>query len=83
MHLVAIQTPLTKLLGIKDPIVLVGMATVSNVELAAAVSNAGGLGVIGGALVSPPTLCNMNDKSAPVGADVLIPKVGGGARKTK
>ncbi len=43
-----IKTPLCDLLGIKYPIVQGGMAWVGTAELAAAVSNAGGLGVIGG-----------------------------------
>ncbi|MEE9198310.1 MAG: DUF561 domain-containing protein [Dehalococcoidia bacterium] len=40
------QTRLTKLLGIQHPIIQAGMAWVSNAELAAAVSNAGGLGLV-------------------------------------
>ncbi|KUI52766.1 hypothetical protein VP1G_00076 [Cytospora mali] len=40
-----ITTPLTTLLGIPHPILLAGMARVSNGRLAAAVSNAGGLGL--------------------------------------
>ena len=36
------ETPLTQLLGMKYPIILAGMASISNHELAAAVSNAGG-----------------------------------------
>lgn len=43
-----LSTPLTKLLGIKHPIILAGMAHTSTAPLAAAVSAAGGLGVIGG-----------------------------------
>ena len=43
-----IRTPLCDLLGIKHPIVQGGMAWVGTAELAAAISNAGGLGVIGG-----------------------------------
>jgi enoyl-[acyl-carrier protein] reductase II len=43
-----IRTSLCGLLGIKHPIVQGGMAWVGTAELAAAVSNAGGLGVIGG-----------------------------------
>ncbi|KAI2621581.1 2-nitropropane dioxygenase [Xylaria nigripes] len=45
-----ITTPLTKLFGISHPIVLGSMARTSGGPLAAAVSNAGGLGVIGGFL---------------------------------
>ena len=37
-----IQTPITKLLGIKHPIILAGMNQASGPELAAAVSTAGG-----------------------------------------
>jgi NAD(P)H-dependent flavin oxidoreductase YrpB (nitropropane dioxygenase family) len=43
-----ITTPLTKLFNIKHPILLAGMNVVAGPELAAAVSNSGGLGVIGG-----------------------------------
>jgi len=43
-----IRTPLCDLLGIEYPIVQGGMAWVGTAELAAAVSNAGGLGIIGG-----------------------------------
>lgn len=43
-----IETELTKMLGIKYPIILAGMNGVSHAELAAAVTNAGGLGTIGG-----------------------------------
>ena len=43
-----IRTPLCDLLGIEYPIVQGGMAWIATAELAAAVSEAGGLGVIGG-----------------------------------
>ncbi|MBN2538705.1 MAG: DUF561 domain-containing protein [Deltaproteobacteria bacterium] len=42
-----IETRVTKILGIKYPIIKGGMVWVSNAELTAAVSNAGGLGVMG------------------------------------
>ncbi len=42
----AITTPFTKLMGIEHPIVQGGMQWVGRAELAAAVSNAGGLGVL-------------------------------------
>ena len=48
-----IRTPLCDLLGIKYPIIEGGMAWVGTAELAAAVSNAGGLGVIGGGNAPP------------------------------
>lgn len=47
MHNVRMQTPLTKLIGIKYPIVQAGMSWASSkAALPAAVSNAGGLGVL-------------------------------------
>ena len=42
----AIRTPFTRLLGIEHPIVQGGMQWVGRAELAAAVSNAGGLGIL-------------------------------------
>jgi len=43
----ALRTRLTDLLGIEHPIIQGGMAWTATAELAAAVSNAGGLGIIG------------------------------------
>ena len=43
----ALRTRLTELLGIKHPIIQGGMAWTATAELAAAVSNAGGIGIIG------------------------------------
>jgi len=43
----ALRTRLTELLGIEHPIIQGGMAWTATAELAAAVSNAGGLGIIG------------------------------------
>jgi NAD(P)H-dependent flavin oxidoreductase YrpB (nitropropane dioxygenase family) len=51
-----IKTPLCDLLGIKHPIMLAGMAGAAGGRLAAAVSNAGGIGVIGGVSYSPEQL---------------------------
>jgi NAD(P)H-dependent flavin oxidoreductase YrpB (nitropropane dioxygenase family) len=45
----ALQTPFSKLVGIRYPIVQTGMGYVANPQLAAATSNAGGLGILGGA----------------------------------
>ncbi|TLS25774.1 hypothetical protein PpBr36_07020 [Pyricularia pennisetigena] len=85
-----ITTPLTQLLGIKHPIVLAGMARVSGGKLAAAVSNAGGLGVIGGFMYTPDQLreiiaemkANFDSPDLPFGVDLALPQVGGNARKT-
>jgi len=86
----ALVTPLTQLLGIKHPVLLAGMAGAAGPELAAAVTNAGGLGSIGGVGFSPDALRktikilkdDLVDKNAPFGVDLLIPQVGEGARKT-
>jgi NAD(P)H-dependent flavin oxidoreductase YrpB (nitropropane dioxygenase family) len=59
-------------------------------RLAAAVTNAGGIGVIGGVRQSPKMLqetinelkSHLEDKKAPFGVDLLLPQVGGNARKT-
>lgn len=48
MEVAQIETPLTRLLGIRHPILSAPMALVAGGELAAAVSRAGGLGLIGG-----------------------------------
>ncbi|KAI0169576.1 2-nitropropane dioxygenase [Hypoxylon sp. FL1284] len=85
-----ITTPLTKLLGIQHPIVLAGMARVSGGRLAAAVSNAGGLGVIGGFQYTPSQLreivaelkAHLAAPDLPFGVDLALPQVGGGARAT-
>lgn len=85
-----ITTPLTTLLGIRHPILLAGMARTSGAALAAAVSNAGGLGVIGGFMYTPAQLRSivaelkslLRDPSLPFGIDLALPQVGGGARAT-
>ncbi|CAK9070821.1 Putative monooxygenase Rv1533 [Durusdinium trenchii] len=85
-----IQSPILELFGIRYPVLLAGMAKVSNSELCAAVTNAGGLGVIGGAMKTPEQLqrdideikATLKDPSDPFGVDLLLPSVGGSARKT-
>ncbi|KAF9730821.1 hypothetical protein PMIN06_009187 [Paraphaeosphaeria minitans] len=85
-----LQTSLSKLLGIQYPIILAGMARTSGGLLAAAVSNAGGLGVIGGLGYTPAQLQSiidelkgkLSDKSLPFGVDLALPQIGGSARKT-
>ncbi len=66
------------LLGIDVPIVLAGMGGASTPKLAAAVSNAGGLGVLGAAACSPEDLRawiretrELTDR--PFGVDTLLP----------
>ncbi|KAI0047963.1 2-nitropropane dioxygenase [Auriscalpium vulgare] len=85
-----LATPLTKLFGIHHPVMLAGMNVAAGPKLAAAVTNAGGIGVIGGIRQSPKMLqksidelkCFLEDKNAPFGVDLLIPQIGGSARKT-
>ncbi|KAK1982675.1 2-nitropropane dioxygenase [Colletotrichum cereale] len=85
-----ITTPITQLLGIQHPILLAGMARTSSGPLAAAVSNAGGLGVIGGFMYTPDQLReiiaemkeNFKSPDLPFGIDLALPQVGGNARKT-
>ncbi|KAI7543238.1 2-nitropropane dioxygenase [Hortaea werneckii] len=85
-----LQTPICPLLGITYPIILAGMARTSSGPLAAAVSNAGGLGVIGGLGYTPTQLrtiihelkSNLSSPDLPFGVDLALPQVGGSARKT-
>lgn len=86
-----IRTPITELFGIKHPVLLAGMNVAAGPKLAAAVTNAGGLGVIGGLNASPTMLREqvkelksyLDDENAPFGIDLLLPQIGGSARKTK
>lgn len=48
-----LSTELSRKLGIEVPILLAGMGGLAGVELAAAVSNAGGLGVLGSGVTEP------------------------------
>lgn len=74
----AIRTRICDLLEIEHPILLAGMGGASTPELAAAVSNAGGLGVLGAAACGPRQLRDwiqrtraLTDK--PFGVDTLLP----------
>ena len=71
-----LHTPLCDLLGVEHPILLAGMGGVSYAPLAAAVSNAGGYGVLGMAGTSPDFIRlqmaqvrDLTDK--PFGVDLL------------
>ncbi|MEM8932564.1 MAG: nitronate monooxygenase family protein [Acidobacteriota bacterium] len=76
-----LKTPICELFEIDYPIVLAGMGGVispSGPALAAAVSNAGGLGVLGGAFLTPEQLADairttrsLTDR--PFGVDTLLP----------
>eukprot|EP01064_Diplonema_japonicum_P017304 TRINITY_DN2537_c0_g1_i1.p2 TRINITY_DN2537_c0_g1~~TRINITY_DN2537_c0_g1_i1.p2 ORF type:complete len:387 (+),score=146.81 TRINITY_DN2537_c0_g1_i1:102-1163(+) len=84
-----LRTDITDLLKIKHPVLLAGMNNVASAELAAAVSNAGGLGSVGGVQMTPKMLrkelkelkSKLVDKTC-FGVDLLLPQVGAGARKT-
>ncbi|WVQ94436.1 hypothetical protein IAU59_001515 [Kwoniella sp. CBS 9459] len=85
-----ISTPITQLFGIQHPIMLAGMNVAAGPELAAAVSNAGGLGVIGGLGYTPKHLrgiikdlkSSLSSPDLPFGVDLLIPSLAPTARKT-
>jgi len=73
-----LHTPICDKLGIEYPIFLAGMGGVSLSKLVAAVSNAGGLGIMGGATLDPETLReeirktrDLTDK--PFAVDLLAP----------
>ena len=74
----ALHTPLCDQLGIEYPILLAGMGGVSMSKLVAAVSNAGGLGIMGAATLRPADLReeirktrDLTDK--PFAVDLLAP----------
>ncbi len=74
----ALHTRVCELLGIQIPILLAGMGRASTPELAAAVSNAGGLGVIGAASCGPNQLRAWIRRTRaltdrPFGVDTLLP----------
>lgn len=79
-----LHTRVCDLLGVDHPVMSAGMGYVARAELAAAVSNAGGLGVLGGAGFTPDRLRaeirrvrELTDE--PFGVDLLLP-VAGAAR---
>ena len=74
------KTRITQLLGIKYPIILPGMSWISTPELVAAVSNAGGLGILAtGPLNAEQTRASikrirqLTDKPFGAGATLLMP----------
>src|ERR687889_2483573 len=73
-----LHTRLCAMLGIRYPILLAGMGRASTPELAAAVSNAGGLGVLGAASCGPHQLRDWIRRTRsltdrPFGVDTLLP----------
>ncbi|BEI85686.1 hypothetical protein CcaverHIS002_0510870 [Cutaneotrichosporon cavernicola] len=85
-----LNTPMTELFGVQHPIMLAGMSVAAGPKLAAAVTNAGGLGVIGGVRATPKYLRSqiheikkhLSDPNGAFGVDLLLPQLGGSARKT-
>jgi len=72
------RSPICEMLGIEVPIVLAGMGGASTPALVAAVSNAGGLGVLGAAAIGPKALREKIDETRrltdrPFGVDTLLP----------
>lgn len=72
-----LKTRLTDLLGIRHPIIQAGMGGIARWRLASAVSNAGGLGVLGAALLPPNTMRDEIRKikdhtDKPYGVDLLL-----------
>ena len=72
-----LRTPLCELLGIRHPIVLGGMASGTAAELVAAVSSAGGLGILGAsgrstAEIRAQTARIRELTAAPFGLNVLL-----------
>lgn len=73
-----LRTPICDLLGIEYPVLLAGMGGASGPSLAAAVSEAGGLGVIGASRFPPDELERVITKvrsltSKPFAIDLLLP----------
>lgn len=86
----SLETPLTRALGIKHPVMLAGMDTTAGSDMVSAVANAGGFGCLGGVKYTPNVLREMiaetkakfTNPNTPFGVDLLLPQVGGSARKT-
>ncbi|MEE8136083.1 MAG: nitronate monooxygenase, partial [Thermodesulfobacteriota bacterium] len=73
-----LKTPFTEITGCKVPIQLAGMPGITTNELAAAVSNSGGLGMISGTHMSPEFLLNVINNlkritNDPFGVNFLMP----------
>ncbi|MBI09429.1 MAG: 2-nitropropane dioxygenase [Rhodospirillaceae bacterium] len=74
---------LCRMLGVRYPVCQAGMYSVAYGKLAAAVSNAGGLGVIGSAFMDPEQLRReiqlvKRETDKPYGVDILFAEVSGG-----
>lgn len=75
--MVSLGTPLCRLLGIEYPVLSVGFGTGARAELVAAVSNAGGFGVLGASGMHPDAIRAEIDRTrtvtdCPFGINVII-----------
>src|SRR3990172_9871057 len=73
-----LRTPICDLLEIEYPIVLAGMGGVATADLVAAVSDAGGLGIVGAATMTGDEIAEQVRRiraltSKPFGVDILLP----------
>jgi enoyl-[acyl-carrier protein] reductase II len=73
-----LRTRLCDILDIEYPVILAGMGGVATAELVAAVSEAGGLGIVGAASMPPEEIERQVRRirdltSKPFGVDVLLP----------
>ena len=75
-----IYTKLTEKLGIRHPIVQAGMGGVARAELVAAVSNAGGLGMLGMVRMAPEFIRDQIQKHP---RDILREHIGLASRRIK
>ena len=71
------QTRVTELLGIEKPVIQGGMAWVADAQLAAAVSNAGGLGIIAAGSASAEWVRAQVEEarrliSRPIGVNIML-----------
>ncbi|KAI2338774.1 hypothetical protein LOY98_001084 [Ophidiomyces ophidiicola] len=79
----SLRTPLCDLLAVRHPVLLAGMARTSGAPLAAAVSNAGGLGTVGGLGYTPAQLdamltelrAHLATPDLPFGVDLALPQL--------
>jgi NAD(P)H-dependent flavin oxidoreductase YrpB (nitropropane dioxygenase family) len=73
-----LHTRVTRLFGIEHPIVLGGMSSATNVDLVVAVSEAGGLGILGATSLTPDQILRQAAEirartTRPFGMNLLIP----------
>jgi enoyl-[acyl-carrier protein] reductase II len=83
----ALQTRLTQEYGLRHPFVGAGMGFIAHEQLAAAVTNAGGLGVLGASPDPPDSLPVMVERlrtltSGPFGVDLICAETGLGPAST-